>query len=699
MKRTLLASSIIALLLVQAAIAQDSLNISQVASLAFDWDYASDLKVVGNYAFVADGQAGLRVMDVSNASSPVQVSSLILPGGAYNLALSGETVFIRSTAGYYTVDVSEPRNPRQLVPIDSLSRLRAIATDGQGYLYLAQSTVQENFLVIHVIEVSNPLQAHEVNRFDVRGSYTGQLFYVNEKLYVFSASTITIVDIRGNAESTEISAINGEFQAMLVDGRELYVLFNYDSLRVYNFPEGRPVIVGRYGEMWGLGYEILAKVGDYLIAGSRILDVSNVHNIQDTGYYYTQSNRWEVIGTTAYSASGTYGFETYDLTDLPNVTRLGGYCDPSGVSEVEIVGHYALVHSDIGIEAIDIADPSHPRRTRRISGWGRPMVAANGLLYTGGLNIYDPTDPTALVGLGGIEGYGRSLAVSGRYAAAEYTGEWDTLKLIDVLHPARPAIVRTALLGTTDPMIAFAGEYLLRAGWGGLGVFDFHQPDDSLGIAMFRTEGSISALAGKDSLAFVGLRGQDDEGAFQILSLANPTHLREIGYIQLPGVPNRIELWEGSALVSCGNSGIAVIDIIDVRHPSVVGYYNTTGVATDAAVRNGFAFVAEGNSFGVYDCGRVLGVEQQPAPAVPHLILEPAYPNPFNSETSLRFAIPSGESFQLGIYDLTGRLVTDLIPNTSSSVIWRADGYSSGSYIARLSTGNTSVSRQITLVR
>jgi hypothetical protein len=48
-----------------------------------------DVAVSGSYAYVADGDAGLRVIDVSNPSSPREVGAYDTPGDAWGVAVSG----------------------------------------------------------------------------------------------------------------------------------------------------------------------------------------------------------------------------------------------------------------------------------------------------------------------------------------------------------------------------------------------------------------------------------------------------------------------------------------------------------------------------------------------------------------------------------------------------------------------------------
>lgn len=68
--------------------------------------------------------------------------------------------------------------------------------------------------------------------------------------------------------------------------------------------------------------------------------------------------------------------------------------------------------------------------------------------------------------------------------------------------------------------------------------------------------------------------------------------------------------------------------------------------------------------------------------------LHPAYPNPFNPATELRFELPERARVVLTVHDLLGRVVARLAdaiyPAGSHSVRWNADGHAASAYLARL---------------
>ena len=88
--------------------------------------------------------------------------------------------------------------------------------------------------------------------------------------------------------------------------------------------------------------------------------------------------------------------------------------------------------------------------------------------------------------------------------------------------------------------------------------------------------------------------------------------------------------------------------------------------------------------------------------------LLPNYPNPFNSETVIRFAQPTPERVELAVYNMVGQQVTSLVNGWreagSYSLCWdgRDDGgeaLASGVYLYRLQAGEQLETRKLVLVR
>ena len=83
--------------------------------------------------------------------------------------------------------------------------------------------------------------------------------------------------------------------------------------------------------------------------------------------------------------------------------------------------------------------------------------------------------------------------------------------------------------------------------------------------------------------------------------------------------------------------------------------------------------------------------------------LLPNYPNPFNSETTIRFDLPAPAQVEVSAHNLTGQRVETLLsehmPAGSHSIVWPAGEHPSGAYIVHLSADDMSGTQRMLLVK
>jgi len=83
--------------------------------------------------------------------------------------------------------------------------------------------------------------------------------------------------------------------------------------------------------------------------------------------------------------------------------------------------------------------------------------------------------------------------------------------------------------------------------------------------------------------------------------------------------------------------------------------------------------------------------------------LHPAYPNPFNPTTTVGYELPVDSQVSLVIYDMNGRVVSNLVSGHLFagyySVVWDASDYASGLYFVKLTTPGYSATQKLMLVK
>jgi len=89
---------------------RDSLNIRFVGQCSTP-GWACQVCVQGSYAYVADYDGGLRIIEVSDPAAPVEIGSCDSVYDAMHVVVHGTYAYVASGAhGMHSVDVSDPRH-------------------------------------------------------------------------------------------------------------------------------------------------------------------------------------------------------------------------------------------------------------------------------------------------------------------------------------------------------------------------------------------------------------------------------------------------------------------------------------------------------------------------------------------------------------------------------------------------------------
>lgn len=349
------------------------------------------------------------------------------------------------------------------------------------------------------------------------------------------------------------------------------------------------------------------------------------------------------------------------------------------------------------------------------------------------------SSPSNLIILGhlNISGSAKSIAISDNYAyIAAYQGG---LRIIDIINPYNPIEVgyyNTQYESYLD--VTVVGNYAYVAlGFAGIRILNISNPSNPIEVGCFDTQNCANRVIVIGNLAYVA-DGSAGLGIYNVFDPANPI---EIGYCDTQDAKD-IKVIGSYAYIADGWAGLKIVDICNPNNPAIVGqyytsgysidvygdfaffistseliivnisdpsnivevgYYNTPGYPQNVTFYNNYAFVSDWYYFDIFDCSTALPVDDHSfIPYPSSFILSPA-PNPFNSSTTISFALPSTNLVSLDIFDITGRevarLVDDIKPAGSYSVTWNADEYSSGVYLVQLTSGKSSQTRKLLLIK
>ena len=127
----------------------------------------------------------------------------------------------------------------------------------------------------------------------------------------------------------------------------------------------------------------------------------------------------------------------------------------------------------------------------------------------------------------------------------------------------------------------------------------------------------------------------------------------------------------------------------DKTNDKVIEYSETLAFTNNMIVGDGF------NTFGL---SREGSFSQPKAYGI-----SDAYPNPFNPVTSFEYTLGKDGMVQVAVYDLNGRMVSELVNGYQSAgsypVVWDAQELSSGVYMLNMITGDYSTVQKVMLIK
>ena len=279
-------------------------------------DQALSVVVSGNYAYVADGNSGLQIIDVSNVTSPVRVGFYDTPGTAIDVAVLGSYAYVADwNSGLQVIDVSNVTNPVRVGFYNTPGDAFEVAVSG-SYAYVA-----DRYSGLQIIDVSNVTNPVRVGFWDTPGAALGVMIL---------GSYAYVADWNSGLQVIDVSNVTN------------------------------PVSVGFY-DTPGNAYDV-AVSGSYAYvadqgSGLQIIDVSNVTNPVRVGFYDTPdfARHIAVSGSYAYVADQFSGLQIIDVSNVTNPVRVGLYDTPASARGIAVSGSYVYVadHTS-GLQIIDV---------------------------------------------------------------------------------------------------------------------------------------------------------------------------------------------------------------------------------------------------------------------------------------------------------------------------------------------------------
>ncbi len=582
---------------------QRSPIVGQVDTPGMAFDVAATL----GYAYVADGDAGIQVVEIIDPANPRTESTLDTPGQARDVTVANGYVYVADgDSGLHVVDPAQPQQLQILGSVNTQGPAYGV-TVADGYAYVADAAGGLN--VVDVSDLYNPVVVGRVDTLNLASDVAiagGYAYVAND------SAGLRVVDVRDPLNPTIVATVGTPTDArgVAVANGYAYVADGYNgALHVVNVatPDS-PVTVGSVATPgWT---ERVTVVGDraYVadLVGLQVVDVSNPANPVLIGSADTpgQAGGVAVANGHAYLADEYNGLQIVPLNAVSPPAQAGpaaGVATLDWARNVAVENGYAYVADDAaGVQVVDVRDPANARIIGNVDtpGDAYDVTVADGYAYvadwSSGLQVLDLRDPANRVIAGSAETPGAAAGVAVADGYAYLADGFFGLQIVNVSNPASPAIVASADTPGLARDVAVAGGYAYVADdYGGLQVIDVSDPANPvIGVSVTLPD-SAEGVAVANGYAYVA---DGSGGGLQVVDVADPANPVIVGSVDTPGDARAVAVAGVYAYVADRASGLRVVDTGNPASPVIVGGVDTPSDALGLTIAGGYAYVADGRT-------------------------------------------------------------------------------------------------------
>lgn len=609
------------------------------------FDLILDITLAGNFAYVADWTAGMRIIDISQPTKPVEVG-FFKKGRIHNVAVAGNRAYVVNMEdNLLIVDVSSPANPVQLGSFAEPAYLAFDVAVAGNYAYLVGDVVALGRMV--VVDVSNPANPIRVKPVGLDGSGTSAIVSDN-KLYVTSAGGyvggggLLIADISIPTEPKPVGGHRADAPVwdVVLSGQHAYLMEGEVGVEVFDLSSS--AVVGRFdtkffavdGAMTGNSL----CVADFV--GLDAIDISvpispKLAGEFDTGYF---AQAVAVSGNYAYVADGLAGLGVVNISNPAAIVTVGQVNTFGYAVDIITARNYAFIaEGTTGIQVFDISVPMNPLEVIHL-----PLAGS-----ATGLTLFE------------------------NYL---FVASWDAgLHIIDISSPTRPIIAGSIKTKVAAVDVAVSGKYAYVADEsGGLRIIDIATPSSLKEVSAFSPNGFVTSINVHSNYAYAIFTSQMGERKLLVLDISNPTNAQLI---------SSYPLINGTDVALSGNyayiiaSPFQVLDVSDPSNPKRRGFFSPKGSAAAyhtlgfnnilrATVIDKNIYMPFGhNGFYILQNDLITSVvdnesdRDQPR----SFLLRQNHPNPFKSYTIIAYDLPVTTRVTFEIYNLLGQLMRTLV--------------------------------------
>jgi hypothetical protein len=660
-----LAVMILSYIIITPLLAEDKTNknIELLGSLYY-WSPATKVAISGDYAYLFAG--GLRIIDISDPTKPIEVNHLPKFEIPYDFIVSDNLIF----SHYYNPidsrfnslkihDISDPVNPTEVGNMQINGNANQMVVVGNiAYIYYGTMLAIIDISDLNNLSVEVIYDERGVGDFDVSGHF----IYMKTQ-YTGRISSFTILDATDphNPITLSTTPLNMSVYTVKVFDNYAYMTTRSSGTLIYDITDPKkPVYINTLKPLndnervMSLSDNILTLYGmsDYYNRQLYMFDISDIMNPKMLDIPLVKAIGYHFSDNLLYLAAGSSGFQIYDFSDINQPELLGHLDRVVDVSNAKVFEKYAVIISDNSelriIDISDLTDPHEVGSYNKISGIQDVSISGNYLLATsqyGGLHIVDISEPSTPFE---VSSYGddsaTDISISGD---SVFVRCLDGTRTIDISDPENLVEIGSSEISSMDQdstsykskikiqsikdkltyplytnphyiknngpsnnlrVIEVRGDYAYVLA-DGLDIYDISNPIEPLKVgSIWFGETQLRSLYIVNDIAFVVCQGYGVGNQYVVMvNISDPENPKRIH----PKISNKKMTVENLisknklVYICAGHGGLYIYDISFPINPLEVGYQS--GNFEDITFRGDYLYSTKGH-FGIYDCSRAVEI-------------------------------------------------------------------------------------------
>ena len=520
-----------------------------------------DLLAEGDLLFVVEygDMGGLRILDVSDPTSPTIIGELLGLKDAGYIDIVGDNAVLSTRHDLMTLDTTDPTAPAVIGAIDVFNGHPAGECRIVGdYVLLARHV--DHGAIYDISDPANPTYVGLLDKHDP--TYVE----VDANLAFVGADNgnnyLTVFDVTNPAQPVKLTTIgtpDDVRDVIALDGR-LYIADADSGVLIYDLSTPQsPALIGHYNvghfayRIGSDGATVCALLSD---VGLQLIDVTDPAPPPLVGSLDTSGCvNLTLVGDLGYVAAGRSGMCIADVSSPDAMFLLGGIDTPGTTNDIEVDGDFAfLADGETGLRVINVANPTQP-------------VKVGDVLTPGHAFGVDLSDKIAFVASdpGGVAVFNVSNPAFPQ--------------LIDVIDtPGRPRDV------LVDGNVAYVASYQ-----SGLYVYDVSDPANITQIAFSDQPKYALRLHLEGDLLYIA----NSFNSFYIVDVSNPTSPVVVGQADVDDCVG-ITVDGDLAFASSNHHGLHIFDVSDPARPILIARYDVYDGSYGVTHRDGLAYVCFG---------------------------------------------------------------------------------------------------------